>query len=534
MITSPLLLNARIIAVILSLPVAGIIISVLVPTGDVWSHLFDTTLSVYIRDSAVLAIGVILGTALIGGICSLLCSLYDFPGRGFFSWGLILPLAFPVYITGYAYTDMFSFGGWGYQWAFDMFGHTLPVRSTTGATIIFVFALYPYVYLLARSALKQQSAHLLQVAQALGLSAPRIMIRLIIPTIRPAVIAACMLVMMETLSDYAAVQHFGVQTMSVGIFKTWFGLGSLAGAAQLSLLLLCFTVGIVMIEKQARKRMRYYGAGKQAIPIERQQLSSSGKLLAVSVCALPIVIGFVLPMLQLIRWLSLTNEASYQEYIDLALQSVVLGTGTALLVTALAILLAYGDRLRQRPYWLTRIATAGYAIPGVIVAVGVLLAGFVLQEALNFFTQTIGVSSPTLLIAGTLGVLFFAYTVRFMTLGFNAIENSLLKISPNIDYAATVLNVHGLESVRKVHMPLIRPGMLVAALLVFVDVVKEVPMTLILRPFNFNTLAVHAYELASTERLSEMGLPALSIVLTSTLALIILWRFGMRYFGHQN
>lgn len=529
-VVKPLLINSRVVAAILSLPLLAILGSVLLPTGDIWTHLFGTTLGLYITDSAILAIGVVFGTAIIGSSYSLLCSLYNFPGRRFFSWALILPLALPVYITAYTYTDMFNFGGWGYQWADDVFGYIPPVRSINGAIFIFTLALYPYIYLLVRSALRQQSAHILQAAQVLGLSSRQILTRLIVPTVRPAIVAACMLAMMETLSDYAAVQHFGIQTMSVGIFRTWFGLGSLGGAAQLALMLLCFTVGVTVIERHARKRMRYYGSAKQTVPITKQRLTGAKGAAAAFICALPIVFGFILPLSQLIRWLLLlpTNEVSYWEQLNLLTHSLLLGTGAAILVTALAILLAYGDRLRQRPHWITRIATAGYAIPGVIVAIGVLLVGSVLEKSLGFPMQ--------IFTGGTLIILYFAYTVRFMTLGFNAIENSLLKISPNIDRATMTLNAHGLKSIRKVHVPIIRPSVLIAALLVFVEVVKEVPATLVLRPFDFNTLAIHAYELASTERLSELGLPALGIVLTSMLPLFILWRrFGlMRYLGHQN
>ncbi len=529
MAPNPLLINARIAATILSLPLLAILASVLLPTEDIWAHLFDTTLGLYIADSAMLAIGVVFGAAVVGGGYSVLCSLYDFPGRQFFGWALILPLAFPVYIAAYAYTDMFNFGGWGYRWAHDLFGYVPRVRSPAGAIAIFTLALYPYVYLLVRSALKQQSAHILQAAQVLGLSGRQILTALALPTVRPAIVAACMLAMMETLSDYAAVRHFGIQTMSVGIFRTWFGLGSLGGAAQLALLLLCFTVGLTIIERHARRRMRYYGSAKQTTPITRQRLGGGKGLAAAVMCALPIAFGFVLPLAQLIRWLLLPTEGiSYWEQLNLIAHTLALGAGAALLTTALAILLAYGDRLRQRPHWLTRIATAGYAIPGVIVAIGVLLVGSALEKSLGF--------SPRIFTGGTLVILYFAYAVRFMTLGFNAVENSLLKISPNIDRASATLNVRGLESITKVHMPIIRPSVLIAALLVFVEVVKEVPATLVLRPFDFNTLAIYTYELASTERLSEMGLPALGIVLTSMLPLFILWkRFGlMRYLGHRN
>ena len=525
MTTKPLPLNTRLISVLLSLPLLAVAASVLTPDFDVWAHLFATTLGLYVKTSLVLTAGVAIGTALVGGACALLCALYRFPGRNFFNWGLILPIALPVYITGYAYADMLSYGNWGYQSFHHVLGFVPAVRSLPGAVIVFTLALYPYVYLLVRSTLKQQSGHLVQASQALGLNPLQILARLILPMIRPAVIAACVLVAMETLSDYAAVQYFGVHTFSVGIFRTWFGLGSLGGAAQMSLLLLLFTLSLIVMEKRARKRLRYYNPGNAEMPIEKRSLSGGKAAAAAVTCAIPVLFGFVLPVAQLVGWvLRAPAAASYRHYPELVANTVVLGAGSAVAVTALAILLAYGGRFCRRTHWLTRVATSGYAVPGVIIAIGVLLIGSAIEKASAYLAQATGIASSGILVSGTLLVLYFAYTVRFMTLGFNAIENSLLKISPNLDLVSATLNVRGFKRVCKIHIPLMRSGVLVAALLVFVDVVKEVPATLVLRPFNFNTLAIHTYELASAERLSDMGLPALSIVLTSMLPLVFLWR----------
>ena len=417
---------------------------------------------------------------------------------------------------------MFSYGGWAYQWANDALGIVLPMRSLGGAIFIFTFSLYPYVYLLVRATLKQQSSHLIQASQALGLTPLQTIRKLIIPIVRPAIVASGMLVMMETLSDYATVKHFGVHTFSVGIFRTWFGLGSVSGAAQMSLLLLMFTISLIVIEKHARRRLRYYNTNDKKSPLKRQKLKGVSAISATLLCAIPLTLGFVLPIIQMVRWIVLVPTThTYHYYLELIGNTVILGVGTSIIVIILALLINYGERAqhREHTYWLNRIATTGYAIPSVIIAIGALLVGAGIEKT----SATLFGTSTGIFISGTLFILYFAYTVRFMTLGFNAIENSLIRISPNIDYVATTLNVHGVKRLCKLHIPLIRPGITVAAILVFVDVVKEVPATLILRPFDFNTLAIHTYELASSENLGLIGWPALFIVLTGSLSMYILW-----------
>lgn len=509
-----LIFGSRLIAVLLSLPIIAIAGSILLPSGDVWAHLLETTLGVYATESLLLSGGVVLCTAVIGGVSAVLCSLYQFPGKKWLEWAMVLPFAFPVYIVAYAYDDMFSYGGWAYEIAQDSLGLIPTVRSMGGAILIFSLSLYPYVYLLVRATLKQQSEYLLEVSQVLGLSRLQSIMRCIIPIIRPAVIASCILVLMETLSDYAAVQHLGVNTFSVGVFRTWYGLGSLGGAAQMSLMLLCLTIALVTIEKQARKRLRYYNASGKDTSFQTQALCGWKAVLASLWCGMPIVLGFVLPAIQLVVWLSLSQEfKDYSYYLDLVGNTLLLGVGSALLVVVIAVALAYSDYLKHYgdTHWLNRIATMGYGVPSIIIAIGVMLVAM--------FVESSGI-----LISGGLLLLYFAYVVRFMTPGFNAVESSLLKISPDINYTAMTLNVTGLRKFIKLHNPLIKPGIIAALILVFVDVVKEVPAALVLRPFDFTTLAIHTYELAESENLSALGMPALALVVVGVLPLFILWK----------
>ena len=514
----------RIVSGVIILPLLAIIGSIFVPTANIWSHLIETNLSIYITDSLIVGTGAVIGSAIIGGASAILCSLYTFPGKKLFGWMMILPLAFPVYIAGYTYNDIFSYGGWGFI-LFQSLGIQIPFRSIGGAIFIFSLTLYPYVYLMVRATLSQQSGHLMQAAQLLGLSPTQTIFRFIIPTIWPALIASGMLVLMETLSDYATVKYFGVNTLSVGIFRTWFGLGSLATATQMASLLLCVTVGLIIIEKQARRRLRYYSS-YPASSRKMRHLHGFPVLGTVLICVLPILLGFILPLTQLIGWVLLSStNYPFSYYIELIENTLILGIGSAVFIVFISLLICYSDRTRNyaQVHWTNRIATSGYAIPGVIIAVGILFLGTALEKTSSFASSFFNDSLPPIFISGTLFALYFAYIIRFTTLGFNAIENSLTKIPLSLDQVSATLNVDGVRRLRLIHLPLIQPGILVAIILVFVEVVKEVPATLVLRPFDFNTLAIHSYEIAEAENLPAMGIPALFIVLASILPLFILW-----------
>jgi len=521
------------IALILALPVLTVIAFLFVPAGDVWEHLFQTVLQDYVVNSLVLMLGVAAGTGIIGVTTAWLVTLCRFPGRRIFEWALLLPLAMPAYIIAYTYTGMFDFAGpvqtllrettgWGYG------DYWFPeIRSLGGAMAMLTLVLYPYVYLLARAAFLEQSVHALDAARMLGCGPWKSFFLVALPAARPAVIAGMTLAQMETLADYGTVQYFGVSTFTTGIFRTWFGLGNSAAAAQLSAMLMFFVFALILLEAWARRRQRFHHTGSRSRPLPGFPLPPARATLAFLACATPLVLGFLLPFGQLLYWAYLTAEETLDaDFIILVGNTVSLATGAALLALLIALLLAYGKRLRHNMLVASavRLAGMGYAIPGTVVAVGVLLPlGWVDNSVDSWMREQFGISTG-LFLSGTLVALLFAYTVRFLAVSLQTVDAGLGKVRRSMDETARTLGYRAAEVLRHVHIPMIRGSLLTALLLVFVDVMKELPATLILRPFNFNTLAVRAFELASDERLMESSAAAVAIVLAGIVPVILLSR----------
>ena len=510
-------LNAAttVVVALLSLPFLALAAQLFAPEYEIWSHLADTVLKHYLIESLALCAGVMAGTLLLGVPTAWLCSACDFPARRFFEFALILPLAYPAYIAAYVYTGVFDYGGVAYAWLSAAGLHApLPIRSLGGAIAVLTLVLYPYVYLLARASFMQQSNRIIEAGRTLGTRPGGCFLHVALPAARPAIIAGVALVMMETLADFGTVEYFGVNTFSVGIFRTWFGLGSIAGAAQLSVLLLAFVVALLIMEKRARRRARYYDVEPRPTgpSYHLHGVHAAG---AIAVCALPLLLGFAVPTLQLSTWAAeRLPETELSGYATLVANTFGLALASSLVILTLAIVVSYTKRLYPTAGVKLAVQTvsSGYAIPGVVIAIGVLI----LFSALDRWGG--------LALGGGFIALTFAYAIRFLTLGFNSVEAALEKVSPDLDHAAHALAASTLETLAKVHLPLIRGGLLTAALLVFVEVIKELPATLVLRPFNFNTLAVRAFELASDERLADVALPALSIVAVGVLPLIVLAR----------
>ena len=519
------LISQRLLTLLLALPIAALCISFIVPDTDIWQHLLDTQLFDYIGNSILLCIGVAIISFVIGTTTACLCVMFKFPGQRFLAWAMILPLAFPPYIVAYTYTGILDYGGWFNNWWHLSLGFPAPpIRSLGGAILVLSFVLYPYIYLLVYAILSSQSRNLIDAARLFGFNAQQIFIRLILPLVRPAVIAGVALVVMESLANYATVQYFGVQTLSVGIFKVWLGMGSLTAAAQLSLIILGLTVLIVSIEKAARKRISYYNEGYHPPLRAIYTLRGVKTVMAWLICGLPIALGFVIPLVQLIVWAYRYGSEKFDSgYLQLMFNSLTLGFSAALIVVFIATIISYGQRLHPSSKWqlLDKLATSGYAIPGVVIAIGVLIVNTTVEGFVNKTLTAFGLASWGLFLSGTLVALLFAYTVRFMTLGYNTIASNLTKISPNIDYAAHSCGVGKLKTLRLIHIPLLRSGLLSAALLTFADVIKELPATLVLRPFDFNTLSIRTYELASTERINDIAIPSLIIVAISMLSIVL-------------
>jgi len=518
-------------ALIFSIPVLTVASFLFQPSGDVWQHLVDTVLSDYLLNSALLMIGVALGTLSMGVICAWLTSLCQFPGKKLFVWTLLLPLAMPAYIIAYTYTGMFDFAGpvqtqirdwtgWGYG------DYYFPeVRSLGGAIAMLSLVLYPYVYLLARAAFLEQSVCVIEVSRTLGCSAWSSFYRVALPLARPAIVAGLSLALMETLADYGTVSYFGLGVFTTGIFRTWFGLGDSTAAAKLAAILLLFVFALVVIERWSRHRAQYHHTTNRYRQLPQYRLTGFRAFIAFIGCLLPLLFGFILPAFQLSLWAIDTYAIMIDaSFIKLTLNTILLGLSTAVLAVLLALFLAYGKRVlaNKLVFVSIRVVATGYAVPGTIIAVGVIIPLAWFDNALDTYMRDRFEISTGLLLSGTLFAVMFAYLVRFLAVSIQAVESGLVKIRLSMDEAARSLGYKPMETLFKIHLPLMKGSVLTALLIVIVDVMKELPATLILRPFNFNTLAVRAFELASDERLADSSTAALMIVVVGLLPVILL------------
>jgi iron(III) transport system permease protein len=531
--------SSVLLAVATLLPLAAVILLALgssAPGGpSAWSHLIDTGLAEYALNSLALMLMVGLGVSAVGVGAAWLTALTDFPGRRVLQAALVLPLALPGYVIAYAYTDFLQFSGPvqaaaralagvdGAGW--KAAGYWFPeVRSLPGAALMLTLVLYPYVYLPVRAAFAAGGANLTEAARTLGLAPWQAFLRVALPLARPAIAGGCALALMETLADYGAVAHFAVDTFTTGIYKAWFGLGDKVAAARLACLLLLFTLVLVSVERATRGRARFGIAGaRSARPAFR--FAGARGVLAFCAAALPFVLGFLLPLLILGRLAWRDVEAFDPAHFSvLTGNSLKVGLLAALVAVAAALTIAYSARLNPRMMILGRLATLGYAMPGAVVAVGVLvpLAGF--DNWLDAIMRARFGISTGLLVTGTVWALVFAYVVRFMAVALNNVESGLSRVTPSMDDAARAMGFGAGATVLKVHVPLIAKSLMIAALLVFVDAIKELPATLAVRPFNFDTLATFAYNLAKDERLGEAAWPCLAIVLVSLAPVLLVSR----------
>ncbi len=516
-----------------SLPVLVVAGFVFVPSGEIWDHLASTVLPRYIANSLLLMAGVGCGTLVLGVGTAWLVTLCRFPGRRLFEWALLLPLAVPAYVIAYSYATLLDFAGPVQTALRDFFDwgradYWFPqLRSPGGAVAMMTLVLYPYVYLLSRAAFLEQSACVLEVSRTLGCSPWRGFFRVALPLARPAVAAGVALALMETLNDFGTVQHFGVDTFTTGIYRTWLGMREPAAAAQLAAILMLFVAAVFVLERWSRGRRGFAHSSTRYRPLPRYRLAGLRAALAMLACALPVVLGFVVPALSLSRGVWLTaREWVDARFFDYALNSFILAAVAASLAVVIAVLLAYALRLRRSPVTLAaaRVASMGYAIPGTVIAVGVMLPLAWIDNSVDAWMRaTFGVSTG-LIFSGTIYAVVSAYLVRFLAISFNTVEASLTKVTPSMDHAARSLGQGPARTLARVHLPIIRGSLLAAGLLVFVDVMKELPATLVLRPFNFNTLATQTFELAADERLNEASSSALAIVLVGILPVILLSR----------
>jgi iron(III) transport system permease protein len=522
------------VAALVALPVASVLANIFSSgTGATWAHLASTVLPEYVGNTLWLCMGVGLGVIVVGVATAWLTAMHDFPGRRVFEWALVLPLAVPAYVLAYVYTDFLQYVGPLQSGLREFFGwgradYWFPdVRTLGGAVLMFIFVLYPYVYLLARTAFIERASGMLEAARTLGLGPWRSFLRVSLPLARPAVAAGATLALMETLADYGTVSYFGVSTFTTGIYRAWFSLGDRIAAAQLAAALLGFVIVLLLVERTSRGRARFHNTTGRNRPMAGYRLRGWHAVAATLACAVPLLLGFIVPAVLLLRLALTEGDAQFGErFVVLARNSFVLAGVTALAAVALAVLLAYGARFSRglTARLLNRLVGLGYAVPGSVIAVGVLIPVTRLDNWLAGQWLVWFGSNPGLLITGGITALVYAYLVRFLAVALQSVGSSLSKITASMDDAARSLGVAQGEALRRIHLPILRGSLFTAGLLVFVDVMKELPATLVMRPFNFDTLATQAYTLASDERLAEASTAALAIVVVGLLPLIALSR----------
>lgn len=530
---------ALLCASLVALPVLGVFGSFMSADGSIGTlaHLASTVIPRATVETGLLVLMVLVGVVVLGTTSAWLVAAHEFPGRAIFEWALLLPLAMPGYIVAYAYTDFLQFAGPMQSLLRDSFGwqrgdYWFPeIRSLPGAGFVFTVVLYPYVYLLARTAFLTRTASMIDAARSLGLTPWQTWLRVNLPLARPAVAAGALLALMETLADYGAASYFGLQTFTTAIYRAWYALGDRIAASQLAAVLLVVVVVVMALEKRMRGRARFFSPPNSARPAPRVTLSPGAGAAAIFACCLPLVLGFVLPVLILLNLLWPTlGDAQYGRYLSWLSNSLFIAAAAACLTLIAVLGIAYARRLlpvgrgAQAVRFAAKAMNLGYAVPGAVIAVGILLPLAAFDNALDAALKSWFGFGSGLLFTGTVVALLYAYLVRYFAVAFQPVEAGLARITPTMDASARSLGSGPAEVFRRVHLPLLTPSLAAAALLVFVDVMKELPATLVLRPFNFDTLAVIAYQMAADERLGEAALPSLTLVMVGVVPVIMLSR----------
>jgi iron(III) transport system permease protein len=520
------------ISVVLAAPIALLASVILTPTPAIWRHLWETRLPGMLVSTAVLVVSVALGALVLGAGLAWLVTAYRFPGRRLMGWLLALPLAMPAYVLGFLFLSTMDHAGPVQTLLRARFGGDVwfpEVRSLPWAALILSLALYPYVFLLARAAFREQSPYVLDAARATGQGPVRAFLRVALPMARPSLAAGTALVMMETLTDFATVRLFNVQTIADGVFRVWFGLADRSAATELAGVLLVVALVLILLERRLRGRARYHqqgGSGRGPTPI---RLSGWRAALATAVCSAVLLGALGLPVARLAMWsvealrrnLVATPAGGFVEH---ATHSLTLASAASLACLVLAVVLANAVRFHggRSTRAAVRLATSGYAVPGAVVAVGVVLVVTAVDRT------ALAILEGWPLITGTLLGLVYAYVVRYIAVTYHSVEASLVKITPTMTWSARTLGATPAGVLRRVHLPMMRAGALMGSALVFLDVMKELPATLLLRPFDYDTLAVWVWRMTSESRWVEAAVPSLAIVLTSLVPLLVLLRYFER------
>ncbi|TVP56582.1 MAG: iron ABC transporter permease [Gemmatimonadales bacterium] len=534
---TPWTVATLVVVALVLLPLASILIGVLQGGSETWDHLASTVLGLYIWNSVILVFWVGGLTLLLGISTAWLVTTCRFPGQRIFAWALILPLAIPTYIIAFTYAEILSHTGPVQQLLQLVFAQEQTVRLRTGlmsvggAGVMMALVLYPYVYLITRTSFHKQSGGILESSRILGKSPWQTFLKVALPMARPAVVAGVTLVLMEVLNEYGAVKYFGVSTFTTGIFRAWFSLGDGPAAIRLSACLLVLVFILILAERAQRGRARFDGGSRTFRPVVPYELSGWKAAGAFGVCMVPVTLGFILPILQLLAWAwQVAPEALDRRFLTLALNSFGLASGAALLAVLVAILIAYSVRLTPTPLLslASRASSLGYSIPGAVIAVGVMVPFLWIDRRLAPLLSGLTGSPVGLLLTGTVAALVFAYVVRFLAVALNPVDSGFTRVCGNLDETSRSLGAPPMKTLFRVDLPLLKGTLVSAGLLVFVDVLKELPLTLILRPFDFDTLATRAFQLASDEQVARSALPALLIVAVGVIPVILLSRIIAR------
>ena len=526
-----------VIILLVIIPIMTVMSFIFQPSTELWGHLSENLLIDYLLNTGMIVISVALLTIVIGVSCAWLVTNFTFPGVNIFKWLLVMPIAIPTYVSAYIYAGLFEPSGMIFDSVENYLGlgkelyDLIELRNVYGVIFILSVCLYPYVYLLSYSSFKEQSYCALEVGKSLGLSDKELFSRVSIPLARPGIIAGVSLVVMESLAEFGTMDYYGVRTFTTGIYRTWFAFGDETSALHLASILLTFVFIIIIIEKFSRGKSQYVNTSQKSKKIKARDLNGIYGIYACLWCLLFTLLGFILPVIQLLFWLSETYSYIFEDYyIQVIKNTVSIATIASIIIVLISIYSSYINRATDNLYIKSslKIFTLGYSIPGVVIAVGIIIP---LTMVDNFQARIFG--SPLYYLSGSFFALVLCYLVRFSTISYNATESGLGKIKKNIDLTVQSFGLSNFSILKKVHMPIMKTTLITSFILVFVDIVKELPATLILRPFNFDTLAINIYELASSEQLSYIASPSLILILISLIPVILLIRKNIN-FGDKN
>ena len=522
---------------IVIIPIITVISYIFSPSTELWGHLANNLLIEYLFNTFIILIFVGIISTILGVSCAWLVTMYKFPGKDVFKWLLIMPIAIPTYVAAYIYAGLVEPSGFLFDSIENTFGlgkelyNLVDLRNIYGVIFILSICLYPYIYLLTYSSFKEQSGCAIEVGKSLGLNKKELFSRISIPLARPGIIAGLSLVMMETLAEFGTMDYYGISTFTTGIYRTWFAFGDDTSALHLASILLTFVFILITLEKYSRGRSKYAHTSQKSKPVQPINMSVKKGIYAFLWCSLISLLGFIIPIIQLFLWLMETYSHLFKdEFLKIIMNTVTIAALSSVIIVLISIYASYVNRSTNSLYtkFSLKVFSIGYSIPGVVIAVGIIIPITLID---NFQASIFG--SPIFYLSGSFVALIIAYLVRFSTISFNATESGLSKIKNNIDLTAKSFGFSSFKILKNIHIPMMKTTVITSFILVFVDIVKELPATLILRPFNFDTLAIHIYELASSEQLSLIASPALMLIIIGLIPVIILIKKTVNN-GSQN